>query len=299
MYVLSIDCIGVNSKLVLAFLHNLEENLDKPLYNYFDLFVGSSDGGLIASCIGHKRMKIKEIHDKLYNNTKKIYNHKNFLDKFFSVFKQSSKYQDKSKFIEDIFGKDTSFYNNQKCVAITAYDITNHEPILFKSWDRRHYNLSKAVNACSSFPGYFPSVEYKPFNWAVDGSVVSKNTSMIAYIEALKLWGEYIPIKVLSIGKSSNKKNSIKRESENWDSQDWINYGDFFNLLLDGNVLHTTESTEDLSKLNGHEFLRIQDEINNYPIDDVSNLKNLEIAGHELWDYYKDKTMNFLNSTLI
>ncbi|NJO93851.1 MAG: patatin-like phospholipase family protein [Hydrococcus sp. RM1_1_31] len=50
--ILSIDGGGILGTFPAAFLAKLEENLDQPISNYFDLIVGTSTGGIIALGLG-------------------------------------------------------------------------------------------------------------------------------------------------------------------------------------------------------------------------------------------------------
>jgi patatin-like phospholipase/acyl hydrolase len=47
--ILTIDGGGLKGTVPAAFLAALEEHIDRPLHEYFDLIVGTSTGGIIAA----------------------------------------------------------------------------------------------------------------------------------------------------------------------------------------------------------------------------------------------------------
>lgn len=63
--ILSIDGGGIRGVFPAAYLARLEEDLDQPLYKYFDLIAGTSTGGIIAIglAMGLKAQKILELYE--------------------------------------------------------------------------------------------------------------------------------------------------------------------------------------------------------------------------------------------
>ena len=49
--ILCLDGGGIRGAFVAAFLSEIEEHLEFPLWRYFDLIAGTSTGGIIALCL--------------------------------------------------------------------------------------------------------------------------------------------------------------------------------------------------------------------------------------------------------
>lgn len=64
--ILSIDGGGIRGTFPAAFLAHLEEDLDRPIHEYFDLIAGTSTGGIIAIglAMGLKAKDILELYEK-------------------------------------------------------------------------------------------------------------------------------------------------------------------------------------------------------------------------------------------
>ena len=52
-FLLSVDGGGIKGVIVSQFLYKLEKELNKQLFDVFDMYVGSSTGALIISAIGY------------------------------------------------------------------------------------------------------------------------------------------------------------------------------------------------------------------------------------------------------
>ena len=73
-YILCCSGGGCKGKIVARFLERLEEKLDKPLHEKFDMFGGTSTGSLIVASIVYEKMSGKKINNEIYSyeNVNKI-----------------------------------------------------------------------------------------------------------------------------------------------------------------------------------------------------------------------------------
>ena len=296
--VLCVSGGGVRGAIVTQLLENLEKELGRPLSEVFDLFVGTSTGGVIVSGIAHEEMSASELNEDFYNS--KILSSmmkKTLLDQFFGLFQFRPKYNNKAKreVIKNLVG-DKDFYDTDKNVMITCYDVTERKPVLFKSWQKEEddMKLASVLDVTSAACGYFPSVEYKKGHWGIDGAVFANNPSECAYVEALKLFGKDADIRILSIGTGHGMGNPIGKESEKFGSIQWAAKGDLINTFIDAPLKSSEYRLKKETELMEHTYLHIQGSINNTSLDNSSpqNLKALKIQGDMWWKEYKDDILN-------
>jgi len=203
--VLSLDGGGIRGYLTILILEILEKtineklNEDKSIGERFDLIVGTSTGGIIASglAIGKKASEIKPLYEKLI---KKIFTpiSKGYL---------KAKYNQETlrKEIQQIL-KDKTFNDVKTHLCLTSVDISTSKPRFFKSpyldkyKSRADEKLIDAVLATSAAPIYFPLVDKKYSFFLADGGLIANNPSMIGITEAYQKTKDLKKIKLLSIG---------------------------------------------------------------------------------------------------
>lgn len=215
--ILSIDGGGLKGLVALSILEWIEkEIIKKSLYDCFDLFAGTSTGGIIACgltvCEHNETTKSRYTVGDL---KKAYFDHAN---KIFPVY---SKIQKRIKLVESYFSAKYSedglqnildFFFDQKrlsdCtkpILIPTYDVERLTPIYFNS--RRinqssngyindpHANI-KLIDLCratSAAPTYLPSYRFVHVDDSdnrynancIDGGVFLNNPAMAAYTEVL------------------------------------------------------------------------------------------------------------------
>ena len=90
--------------------------------------------------------------------------------------------------------------------------------------------------ASSAAPLLYPTVKMESGEWLIDGGVVDNNPSLIAYVEAKKLFGAD-RIKVLSIGSGVNKKRIDGSLQLIGGQMGWLK-NDVLGLLLESQMDH-------------------------------------------------------------
>lgn len=315
---LSIDGGGVKGVAVSQFLYRLEKELNKPLYEVFDMYAGTSTGSLISSAIGYQKFTGDELIHKLYTleNIKKIMN-KSYIDKILGLLQTRPKYNGigKREIIKKYVNIDRRIDDsNGKDIMITTFDINTQKPVFFKSWDP--YSTSSggnvlivdAVDASSSAPGYFPSIKIDNFlnienfkrevMYAIDGSVAVTNPTDCMYVDMKDKYPKE-EIRILSIGTGKhintykNGTNSIK-----WGGIEWATEGNLIDILMSGPNESVDYRMKSLTKDLGHKYIRVNGPILNDSLDDVSeeNYKILIKIGDEWWDKFGKEVVEMINS---
>lgn len=203
--ILSIDGGGVRGIIAAIILMYLEKqiqqitnNVNAKIGEYFDLFAGTSTGGLLSllyTCPDKSGTKFKynakqvvEIYlkngQKLFQVSlrKKIMSLGGILDE-----KYDRKYLE--SVIENYIDNNTKIYNALKPLLITSYDIENRKVKMFTSENNEdnNYTMKQVACATSAAPTYFEPVHIDSINknmTLIDGGVFANNPSMCAYAQA-------------------------------------------------------------------------------------------------------------------
>lgn len=294
-YILSLAGGGIRGAITVSLLEELNKYIS--IYDTFDIYTGSSTGALISCAISHKKMTPKYISDNLYieQTANKIMN-KSWIDYIFGLAQIKPKYSGvgKRQVINNICG-DIPISQTEKWAIVPIYDITSEDPLFVRSW-KDNYKLSSILDATSAAPCYFPSVEYSPGKWAIDGSIVSHNPTMIAYVEARSLFPEE-EIRILSIGTGQGYPKKMSQNSQSWGSFGWATSGDLFDILLNAPMEGNVKTLETLTKQNNDKFVHIDKYIKDTTMDDVShrNITNLKLLGKDLWLSKKDEILELFS----
>lgn len=289
-YVLSLSGGGIRGAITVAFLEEFEQflfrNEGKSIFNKFDLYSGSSTGALICSGIAHECLTAKELTNTFYTHkTAKRLMNQSWKDYFFGLVQNCPKYDGigKREIIEEL-ARDKFWHETDKDIVVPIYDITKEEPIFVKSWESESLRITDVLDSTSAAPGYFPSVEYKPGHWAIDGSVISHNPSMTAYIDAKELYPNE-EIILLSIGTGQSYPENIGSRSRNWGGIEWAIQGNLSDILFNAPMEAQIKYTHKLVQQNGDKFIHIDGFIKNCAMDDISetNIELLKDIGRKLW----------------
>lgn len=292
---LSIDGGGVKGIIPSQILYRIEKELGINIYNYFDMFTGTSVGSMIITSIVYGKDKGSDLttifSDKDANKIMK----RSFLDKILNVFQLKPKYNgfEKSKLIEKNLGPLTMVKDTDKYVYIPAFNYSKKQTYFFKSWDGDTTLISKIVDASSAAPGYFPGV--KIYNdYYIDGGISINNPTDSALAELININSNY-KIKILSLGCGKKNKDNNKSSIIDWGGIQWFLKGKLFKLLLEEPEKIVHHRTKLLSKNLGYEYLRIDGEIENTSIDDTSdkNLKKLRMVADEWFETNKNDLKQF------
>lgn len=181
--IVSIDGGGIRGILPLLILRYIDQlakknNLTNNFSQSIDLIAGTSTGALIsAGLVVQKDEESSHSIDKLLEMYSKrgaqLFN----LSKPGSANSEGLRLLLKRKF-KDILLSDLDIH-----YAFVSYDIKEQLPFIFENDNDyfQNFPLSTALAACSAIPGLFPSVCIEDKYELIDGFMVAKNPSEIAY----------------------------------------------------------------------------------------------------------------------
>lgn len=204
--ILAIDGGGMYGVVPLAVCVALEERLQKPLRDIFDLFVGTSTGSLIAAAA------LSGLHDEGGTITFGL-SAREIFDAYETYGRQI--FSAKRGNI-DIPGLDVTLYpqyepsgirtalnrvvgerrlnwlnlqpaNERKYLSISAYNMSQGKPHFFRSWTNDNVFIRDAVIASSVAPTVHPMYEIDG-NFYTDGGVFAVNPASYALGDGLSIW---------------------------------------------------------------------------------------------------------------
>jgi patatin-like phospholipase/acyl hydrolase len=292
--ILSLDGGGIRGAATAQFLKKLEENLAESLYDTFDLFAGTSTGGIIAGVIGLLQKSGAELPD-LYNykNANRIMN-KSLWDRMAGFAQAEPRYDGTGKVdvLTEYFG-DRNLNEAQKPVLVVAYDVESRKSDVLKSNSDKEVKAVDALNATSAAPLYFPTAKVagEKVRWLIDGGVIANNPAMCAYAEAKKLWPDD-EIRMLSVGTGSINRPIDGEASQDYGALGWINH-DLLGITMDESVVEYQAQVilgDNYQRVNS-ELVGVKDDM-----DDVSqkNIDDLKRLGSSWYNEFGAQTIDLL-----
>ncbi|WP_289058593.1 CBASS cGAMP-activated phospholipase [uncultured Flavobacterium sp.] len=316
--ILTIDGGGIKGLYSAQILKHFEEKFQCNLSDYFDMFCGTSTGGLIALALSLKipASEICNFYDnegpKIFTNFRKV----KFMGKSYSngTRKQivaGGKFTDTQlkDSLTKIFGKKKIGESNN-LLCIPSYNVTEARPYIFK-FDHKEGDLNRdnkafyvdVALATSAAPTYFPMAEisYYDNKQFIDGGVWGNNPTLVGYLEALQYFvgknKSYNKLKILSVSSLSltgGKPTGLKRQRSFLDWKD-----ELFETSLTGQSFFTDFFMKKIALLNdvAVDYVRI-------PSSDISSsqeaLVQLDVAtpaaldlirgkGNDMGDVYRKK----------
>ena len=291
--VLSLDGGGIRGAATAEFLKLLEKKLGRSLYETFDMFAGTSTGGIIAVALGVAKMKgpkIAELYN--YKNGNTIMN-KSTWDRMLGVVQTKPKYNGKGKrkVLREYFGK-RLLSSAKKPTLVVTYDVVKRKSAVLKSTDKKRILAVDAVDATSAAPTYFPTAKVGQ-KWLIDGGVIANNPAMCAYAEACKMWPGK-EIKVLSVGTGSNTRAIDGKASQGYGALEWFRH-DLLGIVMDESVVEYQMKTI----MGKKKYLRVNSTLDyvNDDMDDCShgNIDNLKRLGKEWFERFGDQAKELLS----
>lgn len=244
--ILSIDGGGIKGVFPALFLTLLEDELrnrsdgKNKIYQHFDLITGTSTGGIIAIALS-LGIPAKEIYQLYLDNAEKIFGSKK---PFFIGQIRNSAHE--RKFLENLVREKFKVANNgieprladcKTDVCIPIYDLIQGNPSVLKTkyhpaFERDyHIPAYQAAMATSAAPTYFDpyTTEYvdlngtkKDFVNKVDGGIMANNPTLVAFLEAVKVFKiEISQLEILSLG-TGYKKFTDGNSRKRWGLHYWM-----------------------------------------------------------------------------
>jgi Ca2+-binding EF-hand superfamily protein len=287
---------GVRGLISATFLNCLEKELGCKLCDIFDLVAGTSTGSVIAGGIAGMGFSTHNVRKFYELDTLNRVMPKSITDRMLGVVQGESIYKldGKVDVLEEYFG-DKKVGDCLTDICIPVYNITKRTIETITKRKHKDVFLKDAVNASSCAPVYYPPWKIGD-DWYIDGGVVANDPTMCALGEAISLWGEDTPIRILSIGTGLlyKKIDGEKAYQKKWGAIQWFNDGDFVNILLDSSAANL--QAQDIL---GENYCRINDSLEPYHIteeiddDSNTNFSNLIYMGEKLWELHKERVLEF------
>lgn len=289
--VLSLDGGGIKGAATVEFLKNLEASLGKSIYDTFDIFAGTSTGGIIAAALGVLKMNCEDI-SKLYDykNANTIMN-KSWWDQRLGLVQGEPKYDGKGKrkVLKKYFG-DVLLASALKPTLVVTYDVEARISAVLKSTSSTNILALDAVDASTAAPCYFPTVKVGN-RWLIDGGVVANNPTMCAFAEARNIWPTE-EIKVLSIGTGNNTRKINGKRSQKYGAFEWITH-DLLGIVMDESIVNHQAKI-----ILGNNYIRVNSNLDyvNDEMDDCShgNIDNLKRLGKEWFNKFGEDTKQLI-----
>jgi patatin-like phospholipase/acyl hydrolase len=163
--ILSLDGGGIRGVVAATMLARIEQQINVPLNQYFQLVAGTSTGSILAAAIANGR-SAKELIGVYQQKGSRIFPYQNLwsperLGLVFQYGLSAPKYSDKG--LVEVLKEEFKYKKLSEVKAtnllIPSYDTINREPIIFKSWRKKFLNVPLwEVCVCSaSAPAYFPA----------------------------------------------------------------------------------------------------------------------------------------------
>jgi uncharacterized protein len=201
--ILSLDGGGYRGIYSAAVLAAIEQDLGKPILDYFDLVVGTSTGGLIALGLG-AGLRPRDIVDFYSTWGPQIFQRQHL-----GILRQRYGPDKLREGLAQVLG-DKRLGDSRCRLVVPAYDLTADKVYVFKTphherlkrdWKETMVDVAMATSAA---PTYFPAHLLRGVR-LVDGGVWCNNPSVIAIAEATNLLGVPITsIRLFSLGTTAD-----------------------------------------------------------------------------------------------
>jgi len=297
--ILSCDGGGVRGLMSSTFLVHLEKALGCRCHDIFDMMAGVSTGSIITGGLCALNRTAEEV--RCFYDLEHI-SHcmpKSLLDKVMGIVQKHSKYdgQGKSEKLNEFFGE-TKMGECSPILVIHAYNITKRKVEFFTSNKTPDVLVRDVIDTSSSAPIFYPPIKLGD-DWYIDGGVIANDPSMVALSEGMSLWGDDVPIRILSVGTgvSSTPIDGQKAKEHEWGPMQWFAEGDFINVCLDSTI-----SSIQAENILGQNYFRVNGNLGDYNVESdldcltFSNYTNLIHMGDKLWELYGQQTIDFLTS---
>ncbi len=224
--ILSLDGGGIKGLIPAMFLQIIEQCLDRPLAETFDLVVGTSTGSVLAGAIAFPvgldmdgvRRLYREKGPEIFNDPR---------PDIIRLVKPKYRGSNLYKVLIEYFG-DATISTATTNFMSTAYDVNGAwdkegrpGPVFFKSWRENLADVKvvDAIQSSAAAPTYFPphrvKVPWKKKASAClyDGGLFAGNPTLTACAEALRLFpGE--SLFVVSIGTGAHETKTRCRDAD-------------------------------------------------------------------------------------
>jgi patatin-like phospholipase/acyl hydrolase len=237
--VLSLDGGGVRGIFTAALLAGLEEMTGTPVAAHFDLIVGTSTGGIIATALGagHSAAEILELY---VDNASRIFPGPHRARALRQLVRPKYGASGLQAVLQGLFG-DRLLGESSIPLVIPSFDLGENSVYLFKTphndrlkrdWKTPLWQVAMATAAA---PTFFPAFDLPGAHVRlVDGGVWANNPSMVGVAEAVSLFKQPLEsVRVLSFGTTADNK-ARRRRLDNGGLLQWARGPNVVNVLMTG-----------------------------------------------------------------
>ena len=253
--ILSLDGGGIRGLIPARILQELESRTERPIHELFDLLVGTSTGGILATGLAQPR-KGKTESPCTAQDLVEIYSKRGseiFSRSLWKGVTSLGGYSDEKYdaaplegILHELLG-DAELKDTVPDIIVTSYDIERRKPYLFKTSKARageparNHLLRHVARATSAAPTYFEPLLLDNGQWngehdnrraLVDGGVFANNPSMIAISEAVSSGTELSEIILCAIGTGMNDRKIPYEEANDWGPLGWAK--PVISVMMDG-----------------------------------------------------------------
>ena len=296
--ILSIDGGGIRGIIPAVMLAELERRSGKRTHQLFDMFAGTSTGGILSLALalpgsdGVARWSAREIVELYVEHGPEIFN-RSLLHRIRAVGSiLDEKYPDTGleKVLKRYFGE-ARLSEALVEVLVTAYDLEGRDPFFFKrrkasATAEDDYPMWEVARATAAAPTYFEPLKLATTAIAgyyalVDGGVFANNPAMCAYADAHR-FEEGADIVLVSLGTGQLERPIRYDDAKDWGMLEWAR--PILDVVFDG-VADTTDY-ELRQLMSDDRYFRLQTTlaIGNDEMDDASadNTRALVLKGEDL-----------------
>ncbi|EKK00115.1 patatin-related protein [Rhodopirellula baltica SH28] len=213
--ILSLDGGGIRGAFTAAVLAEIENRLQRPIGDYFDLVAGTSTGGLIAAAVAtgvsastivdfykekgpevftpRPTYKPKKIGRKVGMPVARFAAKKAVGVQLDDVLQTKYEAGPLRSAVEGVFGQQLMGDITRCRLVVPAVDVTAGRTIVLKTphipgmTRDRHYKVADILMATTAAPTFFPHATLGENGAVVDGGLWANNPSLVAYTEAMKI----------------------------------------------------------------------------------------------------------------
>lgn len=307
--ILCIDGGGIRGLIPVLLLSEIEARLKescKSLSDVFDLYAGTSTGGIIALGLAkQKHLQLDELLEMYTGKAaKKIFKRKgllSFIPAEWKIF-EDERYASRgiNSVLKSLFGETETMKELKQNVLITSYDMEKSKATFFTHFnhikDSEHmdipiWNIARATSAAPTYfePHHFStnyhgrSIKYT----CVDGGMIANNPAMCAYVEAKKQWPDE-KIIVVSIGTGTLKQSTPFEDVKDLNKISWL--PKIFPIFFDG--MNDTVDYQ-LGKIltKNQEYFRFQIDLTEKDSEQLDN------TSHRNMNYLENLTNNYISNS--
>ncbi len=295
--ILSIDGGGIRGVIPARIVDYLERQLGGPLHKYFDLFAGTSTGGLIALGLTLPAPKSGADLVKLYESDGPRIFGRSYWRAASSLGGLNQPSYSADGLVAALIAQfgETRFGDAVKPTVITSYCTEHRRPVFFKSWktgappagdppqnDHLSIDIARATSAAPTFfPPHELEREGEHFS-LIDGGVYANNPALCAYAEARRLFPRESDFLLVSLGTGRYQRRYSYETVDDWGLVGWVR--PVLSMMMGGQSDTVDYQLQQILRSNRYFRFDIDLQRGNDDMDDASaeNIKILKLLGGEI-----------------